>query len=128
MLLKMNKPAESLEISEHIKARSFADTFSRRPEALSHDLPQYLLIRDRSLNEELAAALKELQNARIQGDRTAAEKLAPRASETRSILEAHIDDLRARYPLFAATKYPQSMNPERMALKESEWIVSYRRN
>ncbi len=125
VLLKLNKPAESLEISEHIKARAFADALSRRPEALSHDLPKDLLIKDRSLNEELAAALKELQNARMQEDRVAAEKLAPNVSQAKSKLEAHIDDLRARYPLFAATKYPQSMNPERMALKESEWIVSY---
>ncbi|MBI5251559.1 MAG: CHAT domain-containing protein [Desulfomonile tiedjei] len=125
VLLKMNKPSESLKVSEYTKAREFAEVLSGRPEGLSHDVPQDVLNRDRLLNEELAAALKDVQNARLHGDGAIAAKLEPRVSEVRSKLAGHIDDLRARYPLFGATKYPQFMDPERMALNDTEWVLSY---
>jgi tetratricopeptide (TPR) repeat protein len=125
VLLKMNSPLQAFKISEHTKARGFAEAVARYPGNSSYGIPEDVLNRDRLLNEEYAAASLALNSARLSGSSDEAVRLESAVSDTKIKLNEHIERLGSQFPLFAATKYSQPMDLKQMSLRDDEWTLSY---
>ncbi len=127
-LIKMNKPVDSLRMSEFTKARLFSEGLSRRAEGQFQDIPQDLMEQDLAVNEHLSALLRQVQSAYERNQTGVLTSLQPEIDKARSELQNHIYNLRSPYPLFAAAKYPQPMELSKTALNSDEWVLEYRRD
>ncbi|MGO9117180.1 MAG: tetratricopeptide repeat protein, partial [Desulfomonilaceae bacterium] len=125
VLQKAGKPEQSLKESEGTKARSFAESLSRRSENIPLDVQKDIIDRDADINNRLAALSQGLQKAYEKGSKDAIESFEKQVTEIRGERDRHINKLRTEYPLFAATKYPQPMGIEHTALKDNEWVLGY---
>ncbi|MFH1113631.1 MAG: CHAT domain-containing tetratricopeptide repeat protein [Pseudomonadota bacterium] len=125
VLIKMNKPVEAFRESEFTKARAFSEGLSRRSEKATMGLPEDVMASDGELNQQLAAAIRLLATAYEQDDRKSIAVLEPRVQEAKDKLTAHVAVLRERFPLFAATRYPEPMNLDQTALTDDEWVLAY---
>ncbi|MEW6113654.1 MAG: tetratricopeptide repeat protein, partial [Thermodesulfobacteriota bacterium] len=125
VLMKMNKPADSLKESEYVKARVFSEAISRRVEGRYQDIPEDLMEKDLEVNERLTALLKQRQTAYEKGQTEAIDALEPQIQQAKDALSAHVDRVRAEHPLFAATKYPSPMDLTRTAINPAEWALAY---
>ncbi|MBI5570197.1 MAG: tetratricopeptide repeat protein [Desulfomonile tiedjei] len=125
VLTKMNKPLEALKQSEYTKARLFAEAISNRGGYTGRDVPKEIREEDAALANELAALTKSLQKGYQKENKDIIASLEPQVNEAKAKQAAHVQMLREKYPLFAATKYPQPMDMAQTALKENEWVLSY---
>ena len=125
VLTKMNKPLDALKQSEYLKARLFAEAVSKRSGYTGTDVPREIRDKDSALTNELAALSKNLQKAYEKGNKEVIASLEPQVKQAKDKLAAHVKMLRDKYPLFAATKYPQPMDLAQTALKDNEWVLSY---
>ncbi len=123
--IKMNRPAEAFKDSEYTKSRIFAEAMSRWSEGRGFDMPVEVLTRDRDLNDQLAALKKKRQEGYEKANQEIISVIEPQVQEVEAKLQAHIKILREKYPLFAATKYPQPMDLSQTALADNEWVLSY---
>ena len=126
----MKKPLEALQYSEYTKARVFAETVSRRSDSFSiegtrSDVTNEDLRKDTELNDQLAALTGNLQEARKRADKQAIKALEPQVKQAKEALAEHVTMLREKYPLFAATRYPEPMGLEQTSLKDNEWVLAY---
>jgi tetratricopeptide (TPR) repeat protein len=125
VLMKMNKPTDSLKVSEYAKARMFSEAISRRVEGRYQDIPEELMDKDLEVNERLTALLKQRQTAYEKGQTEAIDALEPQIKQAKDDLASHVDRLRSDYPLFAATKYPSPMDLAKTAISPTEWVLAY---
>ena len=123
--VRMNRPLEAFKDSEHTKSRIFAEAMSKWSESTSFDIPADVLTKDRELNDQLAALKKERQEAYEKSNQEVLSVIEPQVMEREHEFEVHVKMLRDRYPLFAATKYPQPMDMDQIALKPNEWVLAY---
>lgn len=123
--IKMNKTVEAFRDSEYTKSRIFAEIMSRWSESNTFDIPQDVLTRDKELNDQRAALKKKRQEGYEKANQEILSVIDSQVKEIESKLHAHIKMLRKKYPLFAATKYPQPMNLSEMALEDDEWVLTY---
>ena len=121
---KQDRGAEAFKTSEYTKARVFAESMSRRSDTGSFDIPKELLMRDRELTDQLAALKKKRQEAYEKSNQEVIAAVEPQVKEMEVKLDAHIQMLREKYPLFAATKYPEPMGIDQTALKNNEWTLA----
>ena len=120
--MKLNKPLDALKESEYTKSRVFAEALSKRAEDSVPWIPKEPMDKDSQLHDQLAALIKNLQDAY---EKEAIPNLELQVKQAKEKLVTHVDMLRKEYPLFAATKYPQPMNLEQTPLRDSEWVLSY---
>jgi tetratricopeptide (TPR) repeat protein len=125
VLMKMKRPIEAFKESEYTRARIFAEAISKRGEYEGFDVPVEVREEDSSLTDQLASLTKNLQNAYENGNREQIASLEPQVKEARENLAAHVDMLREKYPLFAATRYPQPMDLDKTALRDEERVLAY---
>jgi CHAT domain len=125
VLMKTNKLAEAFKISEYTKARVFAEAMSRLSESEGFDVPSVIVKEDELLNDRLAALKKRRQKAYEKGYKPVIDSLEPQIKDMEERLRVHIKMLRAKYPLFAATKHPEPMDLSETTLKGNEWVISY---
>ncbi len=125
VLMRMKKRKEALKGSEYTKARVFAETISRQAEGQQFDVPPKILKQDQAITDQLAALKKQRQKAYEKKNKLTIEALEPQIKELEAKLQAHIKMLRSKYPLFAATKYPEPMDLSQTALNDNEWTLSY---
>ncbi|MBM4326440.1 MAG: tetratricopeptide repeat protein [Deltaproteobacteria bacterium] len=125
VLMKMNKPTDSLKESEYAKARMFSEAISRRVEGRYQDIPEELMDKDLEVNERLTALLKQRQTACEKAQTEAIDALEPQIKQAKDDLASHVDRLRSEYPLFAATKYPSPMDLTKTAISPAEWVLAY---
>jgi CHAT domain-containing protein/Tfp pilus assembly protein PilF len=125
VLMKMNTPEEALKESEYTKARAFSEGLSRKSPETKLDLPAQVLDKDESVNNQLAALAKSLQQAYEKQNKDVIASLEPQLKDAKQMLAVHVGQLRKEYPLFAATRYPQPMELEQAAVRDSEWTLSY---
>ncbi len=123
--IKLNKPLEAFKDSEYTKSRIFAEAMSKWSESTSFDIPQETLTRDRELNDQLGVLKKKRQEAYEKANQEVIVVIEPQVKELEGKLQSHIKMLRDKYPLFAATKYPEPMGINQSALKENEWTLAY---
>ncbi|MCX5861519.1 MAG: tetratricopeptide repeat protein [Deltaproteobacteria bacterium] len=125
VLSKLNRPVEALKQSEYTKARLFSEALSRRMEGTRIDVSRDILEKDSSLNDQLAALTKNLQQAYDKNNKEVISVLEPQVKDMKAKLAAHVDMLRKQYPLFAATRYPQPMDLTQTAVRDDEWVLEY---
>jgi len=123
--MRQNRPMEAFKTSEYTRARVFAEAMSRMAEGKNLSVPPETLKQDSSINNELASLKKDLQKAFEKNNKLVIESLEPQVQQLESKLRAHIKMLRERYPLFAATKYPQPMDLAQTDLKDNEWVLAF---
>lgn len=123
--MKLDKVLEAFKESERTKARSFSEALSSRHGKSSVEIPEEVLKKDSLLNEQLAALIKKRQEGYEKANRRIIETVGPQITEGNAKLAEHIDFLRKRYPLFAATKYPEPMDLSQTALRENERVLEY---
>ena len=125
VLIKMKKIPEAFRTSEYTKARLFAESMSRRSNNSSFDIPPEVLEKDRELSDQIAALKKKRQEAYEKGNKLVITAIDPQVKTLEENLQTHIKNLRDKYPLFAATKYPEPIDLNQSALKENEWVLEY---
>ena len=123
--LRMNKPLEAFKDSEYTKSRVFAEAMSRWSEGTRFDIPSQVLRQDQELTDQIAALKKKRQVAYEKANQEVISVIEPQVQELEKKLQAHINMTREKYPLFAATKYPEPMDLSQTALKEDEWVLEY---
>ncbi len=126
VLLRQNQPQEAYRITELTRARVFAEAMSSRMgEGKNLGVPHEVAKQDEAITDELAARKKSLQKAYEKNNKLTIESLEPQVRELEGKLQAHIKMLRDKYPLFAATKYPQPMDLSQTALTDNELVLTY---
>ncbi|MGC8659586.1 MAG: CHAT domain-containing protein, partial [Desulfomonilaceae bacterium] len=128
VLLKNGKPEQSFKESEATKARIFAESLAGKSQDIVLDVPKNIVEQDSDINNRLAAFSQGLQKAYEKGSKDAIDSFETQVKDVRSEKERHVDKLRKKYPLYAATKYPQPMNLAQTALKNDEWALEYEVN
>ena len=123
--IRMNRPLEAFKDSEYTKSRVFAEAMSKWSEETGFDVPADVLKQDRDLTDQLAALKKKRQEAYEKSNQEVISVIEPEVKEKERELEVHIRILREKYPLFAATKYPQPMTLDQTALRAEEWVLAY---
>ncbi len=123
--MRLNKPQEAFQTTEYTKARVFAEALSRLSGKTTLDMPAEVLNRDHTINNELAALKKNLQKGFEKNNKLVIQSLEPQVRQMEDKLQAHIKMLREKYPLFAATKYPEPMDLTQTDLKDNEWVLAY---
>jgi tetratricopeptide (TPR) repeat protein len=123
--VKMNRPIEAFKDSEYTKSRIFAESMSKWSESTSFDVPADVLKQDQELNDQLAALKKKRQEGYEKSNQEIISAIEPQVKEKQRELEAHIKMLREKYPLFAATKYPEPLDMNQTALQKDEWVLAY---
>ena len=81
--------------------------------------------KDRELNDQLAALKKKRQEAYEKSNQDIITAIEPQFREKEGEFEVHVKMLREKYPLFAATKYPQPCDLAETALTKNEWVLAY---
>ncbi|MFC1835593.1 tetratricopeptide repeat protein [Thermodesulfobacteriota bacterium] len=125
VLLRLNKPTEAWKSSEYTKARVFAEAMSRHSEGKGFDVPADILETDEEINDQLAAMKKNRQKAYEKQNKELIESLEPQIKELEKKRQAHIKMLRKKYPMYAATKYPEPMALAQTSLKDAELVLSF---
>jgi tetratricopeptide (TPR) repeat protein len=125
VLMRMNKPLEAFKCSEYTKARVFAEAMTRASDAVAFDVPPDVLRSDITLNDQLASLKKSLQAASENESQQDVAELESRIRHLEEALHAHIRMLRVQHPVFASTKYPEPIDLEQTALRDSEWLLTY---
>lgn len=125
VLMRMNMPIEALKSSEHTRARMFAESMSRLSDGQAFDVPDNVLKIDRDITDRLAALKKSRQQAYEKSNKLQIQALEPQIKDLENQLSIHKIMLREKYPLFAATKYPEPMDLSQTALRDDEWVLSF---
>ncbi len=126
VLLRQDRPQEAYCITELTRARVFAEAMSSRMgEGKNLGLPREIVKQDQEITNQLANRKESLQKAYEKNNKLTIESLEPQVKELEGKLQAHIKMLRDKYPLFAATKYPQPMDLSQTALTDNEWVLTY---
>ncbi|MFC1836058.1 tetratricopeptide repeat protein [Thermodesulfobacteriota bacterium] len=125
VLMKLKRPLQSFRESEYTKARIFAESISRWTKGMSLDVPADVLKQDALLNDQLAALKRSRQKAYKERNKELIRSLEPAINEAEKKLTDHVNMLREKYKLFAATKYPEPMELKETALGTDEWVLAY---
>ena len=80
--------------------------FQREQRVSVPEVPKDVLERDSQLNDELGALTKKLQKGYEKQNKEVITVLEPQVKQAKEKLAAHVDMLRKKYPLFAATNTP----------------------
>ena len=92
--MKLNKPLDALKESEYTKSRVFAEALSKRAEDSVHRIPKELMDKDSQLHDQLAALIKNLQDAY---EKEAIPNLELQVKQAKEKLVTHVDMLRKEY-------------------------------
>ena len=125
VLVKMNRPVEAFRESEYTRARVFAESMTKRVDIPSFDVPSEIRETESALMDEVAALTSNLQKAYELGDRNVIAELEPQVLEAKQKLSEFVNMVRAKYPLFSATRHPQPVDITSTALKPDEWVIAY---
>ena len=122
--MRMNKTSEAWNTSEYTKARLFAESMSKRS-GNTRDVPADIIKKDQELTDQLSALKKQRLKAYEKNNKDQISALEPQVKQLEEQFTSHKKMLREKYPLFAATKYPEPLDLSQTALKDNEWALSY---
>ena len=125
VLMKMNKPLDALKSSEYGKARVFAEHVAKRSADVRLDVPEDILRRETELTHRISTLKQQREPAYTDDNKARIANLEPQVADIEKEFAAHVSMLREKYPLFAATRYPQPMDLVQTAVKPDEWVLSY---
>jgi tetratricopeptide (TPR) repeat protein len=125
VLLKMDQQVQALKTSEYGKARVFAERISIRVQDMRSDIPADIVKIDKELNDQLSVCKSERRRGLLEPSTGRAEGFYSLVERWQLLMTEHIGWLRQRYPLFAATKYPEPVDMAHSGLQENEWVLEY---
>lgn len=125
VLHKMHKPREALKMSEYSKARVFSEGMIGVASPNNTRVPADVLRINEEILNQLAELKKRRQTAHERSDSEAIMLLERQIDSLGQKLESQVRMLRNKYPLFAATRYPQPMDLDQTALRPHEWSLIY---
>jgi len=103
----------------------YAERISVRPGAGALDVPSNVVQQDEGIQNQLSALKQSCEEAYKQKNRERINALEPQVANLAQQFKEHVKMLRQKYPLFAATKYPQPMDLEQTAVRPDEWTLAY---
>lgn len=127
--IKRGKPEKSFETSEHTKARRFAEEMAGRATVSDLGLSKEIKEKDRRLNETRTTAYRSLLTARRSGSQEAIHESRIKVEDIDRQLKDHrislLGSADERIKLFALASYPEPLPLDKMALKDSDWVLAY---
>jgi len=125
VFIRLNRPLEAFKSSEHTKARVFAEAMSKRRPSASSDVPAKEIKEQHEIDNELAAVKERRERAYEKNNTSAIESLESAMRSLTARRAAHIAMLRKKYPLYAATQYPEPMELAQAGMRDGELVVVY---
>ncbi|MGA8832124.1 MAG: CHAT domain-containing protein, partial [Desulfomonilaceae bacterium] len=124
-LLKTDQASEAFKMAEFTKARVFSEAISNRSGEQNSNVPAAIIKSDQEINSQVSALKTTRQRAYEKEDKVLLASLEPQIKNFDMKLKSHIEMLREKYPVFAATKYPEPMDLGQQTLQENEWVITY---
>jgi len=125
VLMKMKQHESSLRQSEYTKARVYAEELSTRIGNSCLGVPAAIVQQDTEISDRMATLKLKRQQAYENQRKEVLETIEPQIRKVVEQLKSHILELHKKYPVFAASKYPEPMDLERTALRDDEWVLAY---
>lgn len=123
--MKLNKDAQSIEASEAVRARFFADSISQRSESGIAGVPQSVLEKEDLLTNRLASLKKELSKTDRESKPDVYRAINREVSEAQEDFERFIENLWHNHHQYAAVKYPRPVPLKQSAIKPNEFLIVY---
>jgi tetratricopeptide (TPR) repeat protein len=120
--IKLGDPNEAMRWSEHTKARLLLDATGR---GAAPGLPPDLVQEEERLTARLGALLRQRDATFTINPELFKTLEAERIPQAERSLGAFVDEIRRRYPAYAAYKYPQPLGPSEIALRPREVVLVY---
>lgn len=123
--MKLNKDAQSIEASEAVRARFFADSISQRSEGGVSGIPNSVLEQEETLTNRLANLKKDLAKIDRESQPDMFKTLSRETTEAQDDLNAFIESLWKKHYQYAAIKYPKPVPLKQSAVKPDEFLIVY---
>ncbi len=125
ILMRLKKPEESIESSEAVRARAFADKMIVRSDARISGVPQEIRQKEDGFVAQLASLYKALSAAGGNKSSKQYNDIEDRINEVKTKQILLIKKLWEKYPSYAAVKYPNPVKLEQAAVRPDEYVIMY---
>lgn len=125
VLMKLNKPEETIAPIELTKARAFADHLYRTNATGASQVPIQLLREEQALVSSVAALRKAVSRTDPKTQAQRYENLSNDLELKSSRLKDLIDTLRIKHPGYAAAKYPKALILSESAIMPHEHVIVF---
>lgn len=123
--MKLNQPLKSIEPSEIIRARSFADNLAIKRLENFAGVPQDVLSQEDILVSRLASLRKRLLSLDKATETQLWQNTSKEMNLAQSNLDKFIEFLWNKYRPYAQIKYPRPVSVEKSALKPNEMTIVF---
>ncbi len=123
--MKLNKDAKSIEASEAVRARSFADSISQRSEMGVSGVPSETLEREEYLTNKLANLKRDLSRTDKEDKPEVFRSLRNQTQEAQDDMDGFIEMLWKQHHQYAAVKYPRPVPLKQSAVRPDEYVIVY---
>ena len=123
--MKLNQASESIDSSEVTRARGFADVISSRSESGVSGVSREVLASEDAKVSKVAALKKELSKIDKEKQASIYENLKGEIHSAELDLNAFVENLWAKYPAYAAVKYPRPVTLKQSKLEPEEYVVVF---
>lgn len=123
--MKLNKDAQSIEASEAVRARFFADSISQRSDMGISGVPAEILEKEENLISRLASIKKELSQTNRESKPEVHRALSREAAESQEDLDSFIEILWKKHYQYATVKYPKPVPLKQSAVNPDEFLIVF---
>lgn len=125
VLMKLDKPEESIVPGELTKARSFAERLSQPQAGGAARIPEHLFNEEQRLLNSLAAIKQEFWKTDPEKESEKFENLSRSVSELGHDLDQLADKLRKNYPAYGMAKYPKPITLQESSISPNEYAILF---
>lgn len=125
VLTLLNRPLESINAAETIRARSFADNLSVRRLENFEGVPEDVLSQEDESTSRLASLKKRLLGIDKTSERHTWEKVSLEIRQARARMDSFIEYLWNNYRPYAQIKYPRPVSLPESGLKPDETTIVF---
>jgi tetratricopeptide (TPR) repeat protein len=125
VLMKLRRPKESIQASEAVRARAFADKIFQRSHTEIKGVPPEIIEKDASVTTQLAALKKGLRETDGKNNPERYQNLTKEVDQLSATQQGVINMLWEKYPSYAAVKYPHPVTLQQAAVNPDEYILMY---
>jgi CHAT domain-containing protein len=121
--MKMKRAAESLVLSEQIRARNFADHMARRLRVSSASAPKAVLEQEELRFDKLASLLKARDLFSRQQDPRRFDQLTRSIDKAERELKAFMETLRKNFPAYYALRSGRPLTLSESGIRDHEYVL-----
>lgn len=125
VLMKLDKPEESIVPGELTKARAFSDRLSQFQVSGAARVPEHLLDQEQGLVNSLAAMKQDFWKTDPEKQPEKFENLSKDLARLQSDLDQMADELRKNYPAYGMAKYPKPITLMESAILPDEYAILF---